>query len=137
MARSTMTCRAAGTSPGRSVENRSKARPAPIQATAQTAEIFAETLGFDPRKIRASEALKATGNPAEAIKEICCLRAKEVMCFGHVPHLDQVISQLAGARGVFTSLKKAGVACFKCPAEHGSWELRWLLTPKMLRQLSE
>jgi phosphohistidine phosphatase len=108
----------------------------PYVRAAQTAEIFAEALEFPPEKIRASEALKPGGDPAEMLKEISKLRAKEVMCFGHAPHLDQMIYELAGARGVFTALKKAGVACFEHAAPHGRWELLWLMTPKLLRQLS-
>ncbi|MGH9712424.1 MAG: phosphohistidine phosphatase SixA [Candidatus Acidiferrales bacterium] len=108
----------------------------PYVRAAQTAEIFAEALEFAPEKIRASDALKPGGNPTEALKEIARLRAKEVMCFGHAPHLDQMIYQMVGARGVFTSLKKAGVACFEHAASHGKWELQWVATPKMLRQLS-
>ena len=100
-------------------------------------EALAQAFEIAPEKIRASEALKPGGNPAEAIKEISRLRAKEVMCFGHAPHLDQMIYELAGARGAFTSLKKAGVACFEHAASHGRWDLQWLLTPKILRQLAE
>ncbi len=43
------------------------------------------------------------------------MKAKEVMCFGHAPHVDRLIEHLSGARGPFTELKKAGVACL----EHG------------------
>jgi phosphohistidine phosphatase len=107
----------------------------PYVRAAQTAEIFAEALGCPPQKIRASEALKPAGNPADIIREISQLKAKEVICFGHAPHLDQMIAQLCGARGVFTGLKKAGVACFEQAARNGRWELIWILTPKMLRQL--
>jgi phosphohistidine phosphatase len=107
----------------------------PYVRAAQTAEIFAEALGCPPQKIRASEALKPAGNPAEIIREISQLKVKEVICFGHAPHLDQMIAQLSGARGVFTGLKKAGVACFEQAARNGRWELIWILTPKMLRQL--
>jgi phosphohistidine phosphatase len=108
----------------------------PFVRAAQTAEIFAEALEFAPEKIRASEALKPGSNPADAIREISKLRAKEVMCFGHAPHLDQMIYQLVEARGVFTSLKKGGVACLERAASQGRWELRWLVTPKQLRQLT-
>jgi len=107
----------------------------PYVRAAQTAEIFAEALGCPPQKIRASEALKPAGNPADIIREISQLKAKEVICFGHAPHLDQMIAQLSGARGVFTGLKKAGVACFEQAARNGRWELVWIVTPKMLRQL--
>ena len=107
----------------------------PYVRAAQTAEIFAEALGVAQEKIRACEGLKPTGNPADVVKEAAHLKAKEAMCFGHAPHLDQMISQLAGARGPFTSLKKAGVACLE-QGTGGRWELLWVLTPKLLRQLA-
>lgn len=109
----------------------------PYVRAAQTAEIFAEALGFSAEKIRASDALKPGGNPAIAVQEILKIRAKELFCFGHSPHLDQVIAQLVGSKGVFTELKKAGVACLEHATAQGRWTLLWLLTPKMLRQLSK
>jgi phosphohistidine phosphatase len=109
----------------------------PYLRAAQSAEIFAEALEFPVEKIRASEALKPSANPADAVKEISRLRAKEVMCFGHAPHLDLLISVLAGSRGPFTSLKKAGMACLEQASTHGKWELVWLLTPKALRRLAD
>lgn len=107
----------------------------PFVRAAQTAEIFAEALGIPQDKIRACEALKPAGNPADVLKDAVRLKAKEAMCFGHAPHLDQMIAQLAGARGMFTSLKKAGVACLE-QGTGGRWELLWIVTPKMLRQLA-
>jgi phosphohistidine phosphatase len=107
----------------------------PLVRAAQTAEIFAEALGFPLDKIRVNDSLKPAGNPSEIVKEISHLRAKEVACFGHAPHLDLTIAYLAGARAPFTELKKAGVACFEHVSSHGGWELRWILTPKVLRDL--
>jgi phosphohistidine phosphatase len=109
----------------------------PLIRAVQTAEIFAEALSFPPSKIRSSEHLKPAADPAEFLKELSRLKAKEVICFGHAPHLDTMISQLAGARGVFTSMKKAGVACFERGASQGHWELLWLVTARTLRQLAE
>jgi phosphohistidine phosphatase len=109
----------------------------PYTRAAQTAEIFAEALGFPIEKIRVSDALKPAANPADILKEISQARSKEVMCFGHAPHLDVTIAQLAGARAVFTELKKAGVACFERTAPHGRWTLLWILTPKALRELAD
>jgi phosphohistidine phosphatase len=108
----------------------------PFVRAAQTAEIFAEALGFAPEKIRVSEALKPAENPANILKEIARLKAKEVACFGHAPHLDLTISHLAGARGAFTELKKAGAACFE-HSPHDRWHLRWVVTPKVLRDLGD
>lgn len=109
----------------------------PYVRAAQTAEIFAEALGYSPEKIRVSDALKPADNPATILAEIGRLRAKEVMCCGHAPHLDLLISLLTGARGAFTALKKAGVACFEQQGGHGRWELRWMVGPKMLRDLGD
>ena len=109
----------------------------PYIRAAQTAEIFAEALGFAPEKIRVSEALKPSANPADILKEVAHLRAKEIACFGHAPHLDLTIAQLAGARGTLTELKKAGVCCFEHLQSRGRWELRWILPPKILRKLAD
>jgi phosphohistidine phosphatase len=109
----------------------------PYVRAVQTAEIFAEALGFGPEKIRLNDSLKPAGNPAEILKELSHLRANEVACFGHAPHMDLLISQLAGARGAFTELKKAGAACFEQVSAHGRWELLWILTPKVLRILGD
>jgi phosphohistidine phosphatase len=109
----------------------------PYVRALQTAEIFAEALGFRPEKIRITEALKPAANPAEILKELQHIRAKEIACFGHAPHMDLTITQLSGARGVFTELKKAGVVCFEHAATRGRWTLRWLVSPKLLRDLAK
>jgi phosphohistidine phosphatase len=109
----------------------------PYVRAAQTAEIFAEALGFTAERIRASDALKPGANPVMALQEISKFRAKELFCFGHAPHLDQLIAQMVNAHGVFTELKKAGVACVDHASAQGRWILRWVLTPKMLRQLAK
>lgn len=108
----------------------------PYVRAVQTAEIFAEAFGFSPEKIRFTEALKPAANPAEIVKEIQRIRAKEIACFGHAPHMDLAIAHLSGARAVFTELKKAGAACFEHSAPHGRWLLRWLVSPKILRDLA-
>ena len=107
----------------------------PYVRAAQTAEIFAEALGFSPEKIRVSESLKPAQNPAEIVKELSHLKAKEIALFGHAPHLDLLIAHLAGARGPFTEMKKAGVACFEQTSAHSRWILRWLLSARFLRKL--
>ncbi len=109
----------------------------PYVRAAQTAEIFAEALGFPPDKIRASESLKPGENPAETLREVARLRVKEVACFGHAPHVDQLIAYLVEARAPFTTLKKAGAACLEQASSQGRWELLWMIAPKMLRELAD
>jgi len=109
----------------------------PYVRAAQTAEIFAETLGFSLGKISVSEALKPAANPAEILKEIAQLKAKEIACFGHAPHLNLLMAHLAEARGNYVELKKAGAACLEHTSARGKWELLWVLTPKILRALGD
>ena len=108
----------------------------PYVRAAQTAEIFAEALGCAPEKIRVTEALKPAADPAEIVKELSQWKAKEVMCFGHAPHVDLLIAQLTAARTAFSEMKKSGVACLEHASAHGRWHLLWLATPKMLRELA-
>lgn len=109
----------------------------PYVRAVQTAEIFAEALGFPPEKVRFSEALKPAENPAEIAKDVLKARAKEVACFGHAPHLDSLVGYLIAARGTFTELKKAGAACLEYAPSRSKWDLRWLVTAKILRELGE
>jgi phosphohistidine phosphatase len=108
----------------------------PYIRAAQTAEIFAKALAYSREKIRHSQALRPGSNPAEFLKEIAHVKADEVMCFGHAPHMDQVIAAAVGARGVFTALKKAGVAAleFESPSA-GKATLLWILTARLARQI--
>jgi len=108
----------------------------PYVRAAQTAEIFAEALGYSGEKIRQSQALRPGSNPADFLKEIAHVRASEVMVFGHAPHFDQLIAAAVGARSVFTAIKKAGVAALEFDsAAAGKATLLWLLSPKILREL--
>jgi phosphohistidine phosphatase len=109
----------------------------PYLRAAQTAEIACEAFGFAREKLRKSDSLKPGSNPADFVKELANVKAKEVMCFGHAPHLDQLIAHLAGARGTFTELKKSGVACFDVESTSSARSvLRWVFPPKILRSLN-
>ncbi|HJY86434.1 MAG TPA: phosphohistidine phosphatase SixA [Candidatus Acidoferrales bacterium] len=110
----------------------------PYLRAVQTGEIASEALGFPRAKLRLTDSLKPGSNPADLWKELARLRGKEVMCFGHAPHLDQVIAHAFGASSFITALKKAGVACLELrallpPKGH----LVWLHTPQVLRLLGE
>ena len=76
----------------------------------QTAEIFCETLGYPTRKIVRSDALKGTSAPGDLLRELQQMKAKVVLCFGHEPHLHQVIGHVLHTSAKITELKKAGLA---------------------------
>jgi|SRR5580658_472778 phosphohistidine phosphatase len=108
----------------------------PYVRAVQTAQIFAEVFEFARDKIRESAELRPGSGPSEFGKELAHVKAREVIAFGHAPHMDQIIAHFVGARGVFTALKKAGVAAleFEAPAAAKA-TLAWLLPPKVLRHL--
>jgi phosphohistidine phosphatase len=110
----------------------------PYVRAVQTGEIVCEALDIDPKNLHASDALKPEAKPARIAEELGRLTAEEVICFGHAPHLDDFIAYAVRATAPFTLLKKAGVACLEVqrfsPPEG---QLRWLLTPRLLRTLAD
>ena len=111
----------------------------PLLRAVQTAEIFAEVLGFPVTRLRRSDSLAPESKPAMLFAELARMRAREVMCFGHAPPLERpsAAATTAGKSPAFTQLKKAGVALL----EFDSFEppkalLCWLYTPKVLRGMA-
>ena len=110
----------------------------PYLRAVETAEIAADELGFPLDKIHSTESLKPGATPSELFKELAKLRADEVMCFGHAPHLDLAIGYALGGRSAVTELKKAGVACLELQkVTAGGGVLVWLMAPKTLRDLGD
>jgi phosphohistidine phosphatase len=104
----------------------------------QTAEIFCEVIGFSSSKIVRSEALKGTSTPAELFRELAKMKAKEVLCFGHEPHLHLVIGQVLHTSAKITELKKAGVAILDLERiSPPQGQLLALYPPKTLRLLGK
>ena len=104
----------------------------------QTAEIFCEVFGYSSNKIIRTDSLKGTSSPAELLRELAKMKVKEVMCFGHEPHLHLVIGQVLHTGARITELKKAGVACLdleKVSTPQGL--LIALYPPKTLRLLGK
>jgi phosphohistidine phosphatase len=85
----------------------------PLVRAEQTARLFAQVFEFPAGDIRLTDTLKASGTPADLLRELAKLGAHSVMCFGHENHLSQVIAYILHARAPVTELRKAGVACFE------------------------
>jgi phosphohistidine phosphatase len=110
----------------------------PYLRAAQTAELACEVLGFAREKVRRSDALKPSGDPAVFFRELGKVRGKEVLCCGHAPQLDLAISFAIGMDVPVTALKKAGVACLEIEKlSPVRAEIQWILTPRMLRKLGK
>ena len=110
----------------------------PWLRSVQTAEIFAEVLGYASKKIVRTNALKGTSTPIDLFRELAKLKAKVVMCFGHEPHLHMVIGQLVHTGVQITELKKAGVALLQLERiSPPQGQLIALYPPKTLRLLGK
>jgi phosphohistidine phosphatase len=110
----------------------------PWLRSVQTAEIFCEVIGFSSSKIVRVDALKGTSTPAELFRELAKMKAKEVVCFGHEPHLHLVIGQVLHTSARITELKKAGVAFLELERiSPPQGQLLALYPPKTLRLLGE
>jgi len=108
----------------------------PFVRAVQTGEIVCEVLGVEPKNLHATDALKPEAKPSRIAEELARLDKAEAICFGHAPHLDDFIAYAFGAAAPMTTLKKAGVACLDVTTFSPlTAQLRWLLTPKLLRSL--
>ena len=108
----------------------------PYLRAVQSAELAADALNYPIEKIKHSEALLPGTPPAALFKELAKLRADEVMCFGHAPHLDLALAAAMGLRAPITQLKKAGAACVEMETLNPPRGLLiWVFTAKVLRLL--
>jgi phosphohistidine phosphatase len=108
----------------------------PYVRSMQTAEIFAGALGYPKQKIRRSNLLLPGADPLQFFRELAKDKQSSVVfCFGHAPHLDDVIATALGAKHHLTALKKGGVALLdlKRISPPGA-QLVWLAPPKLLRK---
>src|SRR5262250_1012476 len=109
----------------------------PYVRAMQTAEIFAEAIKFAKSKIKQTELLLPGAEPAAFFRELLRTARSEdsAVCFGHAPHLDELIAFALGSKRDLTQLKKGGAACLdltRISLPAGS--LVWLATPKILRK---
>ena len=110
----------------------------PLRRTIQSAEIAAEELGIRDDRLVHTEVLKPGADPAQFVQELSQIEENEVLCFGHAPHLDQVIAHLLGCRAAITALKKTAVACLDLdPIESGKGVLIWLFPQRALRRMAK
>lgn len=108
----------------------------PYLRAAQTAEIACEIFGFSRDKLRRSDTLLPSGDPAALFREISRIHARELMCFGHAPQMDLALAHALGLDEPATELKKAGVGCLEITKFSPlRAKLLWLATPGMLRKI--
>lgn len=111
----------------------------PYVRAMQTAEIFANALGYPKQKIRHTDSLLPGAEPTLFFRELAKDKhSSTVFCFGHAPQLDELIAAAFASKHHLTALKKAGVAAIKLKRiSPPSAEFLWLATPKLLRRAAK
>ena len=109
----------------------------PLVRTRQTADVFVETLKSKP-SLSQSDALAPAGTPTAVMQELTkYLRKGRIALVGHEPNMGELAARLIGAR---TPLEfKKGAICridFDVPPPKGHGQLRWFVTPRMLREIA-
>jgi phosphohistidine phosphatase len=111
----------------------------PYERAWRTAEILADLDSWPAPE--ATPVLEPTLPPEKAAMELKGYEgAGSVALVGHRPSLHEIAAYLltGSTDGMEILIKKGGVFCvrFDGPVEPGAGELRWLLTPKILRSLA-
>jgi phosphohistidine phosphatase len=111
----------------------------PYVRAMQTAELFAAAFEYPKQKIRQTNALLPGAEPSLFFGELAKdKQAAVVFCFGHAPHLDDLIATGVGVKHPITAMKKAGVALLELKrVSPPTGQLVWLVTPKLLRRTSK
>ncbi len=111
----------------------------PLVRARDTAAIYAQAAHW-PDAVECM-ALSPGGSPEDVLEALRRQGAKAecVAVVGHQPHLGRLLAlSLRGdARGEAFELKKSAIACvqFEGPPRTGQGVLKWLLTPRILRNL--
>jgi phosphohistidine phosphatase len=111
----------------------------PYRRAEETARLVLAGLGLAPALLHATEALLPGAAPAAIFRELAESDAREVLCCGHAPSLDEIIAAALPGRGPpFTALGKAGVAALTMATlQPPMGELTWMATPRMLRAVGK
>jgi phosphohistidine phosphatase len=124
--------------------SRMKIRPdhivsSPLKRSRETSSVVAKALK-QRDNVEIWDELKPEGSRQEFYKRLSKLKTESVvLCVGHEPYLTQAINDVMGHQGVpQIVLRKGGLARISIktfnPKLEG--ELRWLLTPRLLKRMS-
>ena len=112
----------------------------PLKRAHQTASIVAKTFKIE-KKMQCWAELSPEGNRLDLYNKLLQLKQQSsVLVVGHEPYLSEMISEMIfeGNNGGRIDLKKTGLARIRIVSSTPKFqgELRWLLTPKLLRNMS-
>lgn len=108
----------------------------PLVRTRQTADVFASHMG-GKTDVATSDALAPAGTAAAVIQELTKPPRKgRIALVGHEPNIGELAARLIGSRAPLV-FKKGAICCIEFDAlpPKGVGQLRWFVTPKMLRKI--
>ena len=109
----------------------------PLRRARETAEIAAKILNIPT--LEEWDELKPDGSKAELYRKLARLEQNSrPILVGHEPYLTSMIGEIIGTTGAKIVLKKGGIGKVRITSftPRISGELRWLLTPKIITQMS-
>jgi phosphohistidine phosphatase len=109
----------------------------PYRRAIETGEIASKVLTKSKTTVLAIDELLPDRHPREFLRVIRDLNEGDVVCTGHVPHLDILTANCLGSVAMFTALDKAGAACIEFPPERPRGNLLWFMNAKSLRMLGK
>jgi phosphohistidine phosphatase len=112
----------------------------PLKRASQTAEIVAKALKVKKGKLEGWDELKPEGKRPEMYRRLSQFKQQSsVLVVGHEPYLSTMIGEIVFGNGTGNNivLKKAGLARVDVTSVQPNIkaELRWLLTPKLLKNM--
>ncbi len=107
----------------------------PFIRAQETAEIVLDALQITRDSLEENTDLLPGADPIDLLNNLF-LKNVDTAVFGHAPHLDRLIAAATNSSGDYTELKKGGTACLEFQgARDNTAILRWLMTPRSLRQI--
>jgi phosphohistidine phosphatase len=108
----------------------------PLPRARRTAELVAEALGLEGR-LENSPELVASRSEIQVTDWLRTRPERTLLIVGHDPWITDLVGKLAGAPGMQVRMAKAGVARLDRNDDQTVWELKWLVSPKLLLRVGE
>lgn len=107
----------------------------PLTRCRQTAELAASAWRCEPP--RGEDALAPGGDPGQLAKILeAHAAARSLVLVGHHPDLERwIAATTCGHPQPFLELRKGGACCVDVPIDGGAPSVRWVVTPRLLRDL--
>lgn len=106
----------------------------PYKRAMQTAEIVTDCLKLDAKSIIKADSFTPDSDVENSFIELNAYYGKDILVFGHNPHLSDLCSSIIGGQYNVIQLKKGSLICLKCDGKisRGSGYLQWMVTTNLV-----